>query len=285
MLSIRIAMKKYLISVLVLFTLSACNQSNLQLTYDERDSLVSLMNQHDSSLNDFIIAYHKIEQNLDSVSVNQIIINMKSTYERDSIRPSEAGIRTEVSAINMLMHESRRLIAELSEKFNNTNSQSIELNSLITLLKKQVIKKDNELVQLNLKIAALNLKAALLKTSVDNLFQTIELQNTTLHKAYYVIGSTKELESANIIDRSGGLLGIGRTTTLNGNLDESKFIRVDYTQMGAIPVDSKSIKIITPHPENSFSLDRDKYNIIRSIEITDPEKFWSASKYLVVIKE
>ena len=120
--------------------------------------------------------------------------------------------------------------------------------------------------------------------TVDSSFSTTEaiaIKNGKILEA----GKTKDLENAKIIDRTGGLLGIGRTSKLSADFDESQFTQVDFTQMGAIPVDSRNVKIITSHPSDSYSLTKDKKDVVKCIVIIDPEKFWANSKYLVVVKE
>jgi hypothetical protein len=81
------------------------------------------------------------------------------------------------------------------------------------------------------------------------------------------------------------LLGIGKTEQLSANFDNSKFTKIDYTQTTTIAVNS-AMKIVTTHPTDSYTLEKDATdkNKVTNIVITNPEKFWSASKYLVVIK-
>ena len=47
------------------------------------------------------------------------------------------------------------------------------------------------------------------------------------------------------------------------------------------------MKIITSHPSESYTLEKDaaKKDKVKNIVITNPDKFWSASKYLVVVKD
>src|SRR5205085_12548137 len=130
-----------------------------------------------------------------------------------------------------------------------------------------------------------------LQTSVDTLTrttiaqsQTISDQTTSLHTAYYVVGKSKDLQTMKVIDKTGGLLGIGKTSKLSQNFDNNKFTRIDYVQTNTIPVDSKDAKIITTHPADSYKMNKEKDKVV-SISITNAEKFWSASKYLVVIKD
>jgi hypothetical protein len=95
------------------------------------------------------------------------------------------------------------------------------------------------------------------------------------------VGRSKDLEKAKLIDKHGGLLGMGKTAKLSDNLDNSMFTKIDYTQTTVIPVNSKNMKLVTSHPEDSYTVDKtDK--TVNSITITNPDRFWSASKYLVI---
>ena len=107
-----------------------------------------------------------------------------------------------------------------------------------------------------------------------------------LHTAYFVVGKSNDLQDAKIIDRKGGLLGIGRTSKLSQDFDNSKFTRIDYTVTNNIAINS-DMKIVTSHPTNSYTLEKDTKDndLVKNIVITNPELFWSASKYLVVIKD
>ena len=60
------------------------------------------------------------------------------------------------------------------------------------------------------------------------------------------------------------------------------FKTVDITQTNTIPINSKEAKLVTSHPSDSYKLqvENDK---VTNIVITDPDKFWKASKYLVIL--
>ena len=154
-------------------------------------------------------------------------------------------------------------------------------------MNEQLAQKDQELVVLNAKLLAANAQVAQLQTNVENLTVQNTEKTTALHTAYYVIGKAKDLETAKLIDRKGGLLGIGKTSKLSSNFDNSKFTRVDYTQVTSIPINSKNVKIITSHASDSYNLDKDAKDkdFVTNLVITNAEKFWSASKYLVVVKD
>jgi uncharacterized coiled-coil protein SlyX len=279
-------MKNYLIIGTILLFVTACsNQSEVDKANRERDSLAAILNQRDASLDEFVNSFNDVERNLDSIAVKQNLISKSTENAGEFKTTSKERINSQIAAINNLMEENRKKLASLNAKLKSVNGKNAKLEKMIATLNEQLAQKDKELAELNEKLAGLNAQVTLLQTSVDTLNQTVSQRTTALHTAYYVIGKEKDLQEAKIIDRTGGLLGIGKTAKLSENVDNSKFTRVDYTQMGSIPVDSKKIKIVTTHPAGSYSLDKDGKDMVKSILITDPEKFWSASKYLVVVKD
>ncbi len=279
-------MKNYLLIGTILLFVTACsNQSEVDKANRERDSLAAIVNQRDSSLNEFMTSYNEVERNLDSIAVRQNIVSKSTENAGEFKATSKDRINAEIAAINNLMEENRKKLATLNAKLKSSNGKNAQLQKMIQTLNEQLAQKDKELAELNEKLAGLNAQVTLLQTSVDTLNQAVAVKTTALHTAYYVIGKEKDLEEAKIIDRSGGVLGLGKTDKLSTTFDNSKFTRVDYTQMGSIPVESKKIKIVTTHPAGSYSLDKDGKDMVKSILITDPEKFWSASKYLVVVKD
>ena len=76
---------------------------------------------------------------------------------------------------------------------------------------------------------------------------------------------------------------MGKTTTASSEgINNGHFTQIDYTKVRKIDINSKKAKIITTHPTGSYKLIQSK-NKVDSIIITNPDKFWSASKYLIVV--
>lgn len=287
-------MKKYFIgAALSLIVLQGCNNNKAELERSnrERDSLLAVVNDRDSSINDFLESYNEIQMNLDSVAARGNVISRNMANQNELKATAKERINENIAAINELMKENRQKIAELNRKLKNSSGKNHKLQKMVESLNAQMAEKDSELASLNEQLAALNANVALLQTSVDTLTaqttaqsQTISEQTTALHTAYYVVGKAKDLEKMGVIDKKGGLLGMGKTATMSEKFDNSKFTQVDYTQLSNIPINNKA-KVITPHPEDAYSLDKDTKGKATNLRITIPEKFWSASKYLVVVTE
>jgi DNA repair exonuclease SbcCD ATPase subunit len=286
-------MKNYIIIAAAAFLMSACNQTELADSKQKNDSLMSVVNERDAAINEFITSFNAVESNLDSVAVRQHIISV-STEQKGEFKPNQKErINAEIAAINDLMEQNRKKLADLDRKLKGTTHKNKELEKMIATINNQLKQKDVELTALNEKLNNLNAEVAQLQTSVTVLTeegiaksQTIAEDTKALHTAYYVVGKKGELQDAKIIDRKGGLLGIGKTSKLTADFDNTKFTRIDYTQMASIAVNSE-MKMITSHPSDSYTLDKDAKDKdkVKNIMITNPEKFWSTSKYLVVVKD
>lgn len=286
-------MKKYLIIASAALLMSACNQSNTDTANRESDSLRSIVNEREASLNEFIASFNDVERNLDSVAVKQHLISMSADRRGELKLNQKERINNEIAAINSLMDENRKKLAALNSKLKRSGNKNAELEKTIATINRQIVQKDLELADLNAKLNDLNAQVAQLRTVVDTLniqngiqSQSIADKTMALHTAYYIIGKSNDLKEAKIIDRKGGLLGIGRTSKLNSDFDNSKFTRIDYTQISTFAVNS-DMKIISNHPTNSYTLDKDEKDkdLVKNLVITNPENFWSASKYLVIVKD
>lgn len=285
-------MKKLIFASAIALTIIACNNRQAEVDQANRtkDSLASIINERDSSLNDFLTSFNQIENNLDSIARKQNAINVNVDNQGELKKTTKDRINDNILAINQLMNENREKIAQLTKQIRNSGAKNAHLEKMIQTLNEQIVQKDRELADLNDKLNGLNSQVAQLHTSIDTLTQTtqnqsktIAEQTTSLHTAYYVVGKSKDLQNMKVIDKMGGLLGIGKTPKLSPNVDNNKFTRIDYTQLNTIPVNSKDAKLITSHPSDSYTLNKEKDKVV-SIQITNAEKFWSASKYLVVVK-
>lgn len=65
------------------------------------------------------------------------------------------------------------------------------------------------------------------------------------------------------------------------DFNKDYFTQIDIRTDKEIKLYSKSAKLLTNHPEGSYSLVKDaKGQYI--LKITNPNKFWSVSRYLVI---
>ena len=75
---------------------------------------------------------------------------------------------------------------------------------------------------------------------------------------------------------------MGKAELVKKDFDRTSFTTVDITKLSNIPVSGKEVLLLTNHPSDSYSLTKDAKKMTTNLVISNPEKFWSASKYLVV---
>ena len=68
---------------------------------------------------------------------------------------------------------------------------------------------------------------------------------------------------------------------MKGDFNKDYFTKADLRTLKEIPLEMKKAKILTNHPEGSYSLVKNDKGLL-TLVISDPQNFWSLSKYLVV---
>ncbi len=287
-------MKKLMIAgAAALLILSGCtNKEQEQMIVSlsqEKDSLMMMSREKDQSIDEFIDAFEEIEGNLVQISAKQTDI-ARQTEENPELSTSvKDRINQEIALIGALMNESKEKIAALDKKLRTSNSRISKFRKMVATLNKQVAVKDSEMVVLNQQVLALNTQVEELNHTVADLqirdsvnTRFIEHQTDEMNKAYVAVGPYKSLKEKEVIEGKGGILGIGKEQKLNQHVKADVFTQVDIRQLQSIPLESSDAKLVTVHPTGSYKLKPGNENA-GELEITDPDKFWSTSKYLVVM--
>jgi len=287
-------MKKYLVILAATLIFAGCESHKAELAQAsrDRDSLVAVVNSKDAAVNDFLTSFNEIQDNLLAITQKENVVASDASATHEGNRPTKEKIKEQITVINGLMDKNKVAIADLNKKLRAAGGKNAKLEKMIASLNEQMEQKDKELADLNAKIETLNGTVASLNTNVTDLTAqntsrqtTIENQTKTIHTAFYTIGTAKQLRDEQVVDKRGGFLGLGKDPVLKPNFNEGAFKQVDITQVTTIPIDNKEAKLITSHPADSYKLQKDGKDKVTAIVITDPDKFWKASKYLVVLTD
>jgi predicted nuclease with TOPRIM domain len=157
------------------------------------------------------------------------------------------------------------------------------MQQMIENLQNSLNMKDEEIAELKNKIESLNIELSTLNTDYKDIQGENELKTQVIKTAFYAFGTSKELKEKNIVTKEGGFIGIGKSNKLKDDFNKEYFTKVNIDETTSINIGAKKAKIITSHPSGSYKLIGEKK--VERIEITNPEEFWSVSKYLVIIIE
>lgn len=279
-------MKKILFVMCCMATIVACKNSKTpepQQNIVQNDSLQKIIEQRDNEINDMMGILNDVEEGFRAISKAEDRVTIAKDGEGAD---KQEQIRENIQFIQQRMEHNRSLIAKLQQQMRESSFKSDELKRTVSNLIKQLEEKDDQLKQLRAELAAkdihiaeldqtisnLNTNVSDLKTESEQKTQTIDSQDKQLNTAWFAFGTKKELKSQNILVKG---------KVLQGNFNKSYFTKIDIRVDKEIKLYSKSAKLLTMHPSSSYTLTTDAKDQY-VLRITNPQIFWSTSKYLVI---
>lgn len=253
------------------------------MSIEQNDSLQKIIAQRDNQLNDLMGTVNEIQEGLREIAEAENRITLAKAGEGAN---KTQQIRENIKLISQRMKENRGLIGKLQKQLRDSNFKGGELAKTIENLTKQIEEKDVQLQQLRAELDAKDIHITELDETINNLntnvsdlkqdnaqkTQTISTQDAQLNTAWYVFGNKKELKEQKILVDG---------KVLQSSFNKSYFTKVDIRSFKSVKLYSKSAKLLSMHPSSSYNLVRDA-NQQYVLNITNPEIFWSTSKYLVV---
>jgi chromosome segregation ATPase len=280
-------MKKLFFFAASLIMLASCNdgvKKAEEAAQQQRDSLNQIIAQKDNEINDMMTTLSDIEEGFREITEAQNRVTIAKQGEGTN---TTQRIKENFEFIQSVMKQNKELINKLKQQVRESTVRSEQLKKIIDNLTQQMEVKDKQLQALreeldkkDIHIAELDEKVADLSTDVSNLKEdntqkaaTISTQDKQLNTAWFVFGTSKELKEQKILVDG---------KVLQQNFNKDYFTKIDIRIDKEIKLYSKSVKMLTTHPESAYTLQRDanKQYVLR---ITDPQLFWSTSKYLVVL--
>ncbi len=276
----------FFVSLIVL--LYACSSEKPVDCSSQTDSLIAVnkdllvqLDERDSLIKSFMEGFNEIQTNLEEVRMKQRSVN-DSRGKRGG--NDKKAILENIDAIDGLMKKNKETITSLKGKLKNASKQQIEsYEQFIGNLENMMIEKDKEILTLLGNIDEMNAELGSMISMYNSAQSEAKQKTKKLNMAWYTAGTAKELIKKKVISQEGGFIGIGKMNKLSENFNTQNFAQVDITTLKNIKLQAKKIKLITTHAPDSYSVvyANDGSNLM----ISNPEKFWAASKYLVVLIE
>ncbi len=270
----------------LLLTFTSCKQDKKKVNLEkveQNDSLQSIISQKDSDINDMMGTMNEIQEGFRQINEAENRVNIVKDGEGAD---KKSQLRQNIKFISATMQKNRELIGKLRQRLANSSLKGTQLKATIENLVKQLDEKDQQLQQLRAELDAKDIHISELDETINNLntnvsnlttantqnAQTINSQDAQLNTAWYVFGTKNELKEQRIVDAG---------KVLQTNFNKNYFTKIDIRVDKSIKLYSKSVKIMTLHPSSSYTLTRDA-NKQYELTITNPQIFWSTSKYLVI---
>jgi hypothetical protein len=247
---------------------------------EETQRLTGITEQQAEALDSFFRAMNDIQSNLDEIRKKENMI-ARDTAGGD-VGSRKDQIVNDIKSIYDLMVQNKQRLASAKKNLKDANLKIASMQQTIDNLNSQLVAREQEITELKDDLEKKNLELSNLTMNYQELQQESDAKTEQLNTAYYAFGTSKELEKQGIINKEGGLLGIGKSQKVSENFDSEYFTRVDITRVNEIPLGAKEAKLLTTHPAGSYKIEGADGKA-EKIVITDSGKFWSVSKYLVIV--
>jgi len=285
---------KVIMTVLVgVILLGACEskvkqQDTLQKAMDDlRDSMSLVINQKEAQMNDMMATFNEIQEGFQEINEAEGRLNLDKDNPE---RMSAEDIKENLDFIHRTMQLNKERIAKLEGQLKTNAANAAKLRQTIESLNQQMEQKEQQLVRLEQELKAKDVKIEeqgkqieTLNTDVKNLKeekeqkeQEVAQQDKELNTAWYVFGTKRELKNQNIL--------VDGEVMKSNSANRNYFTKIDIRDPKdqTIHLYSKRAELLTSHPAGSYNLVRNEKKEY-SLQITDPQKFWSVSKYLVIL--
>lgn len=256
---------------------------NVNQTLQERDSLV----------NEFVTAMNEIEDNLRFIKDKRQQLSVETSKEGG--RNQKQIIIDDINLMNEMLDKSSSHINELEKKLKNSgfelsslkkkiaslNANIEEQNVQIAELKRNIEEKDVMLADMGMQMDSMKVEIAQKADTLQMKQQLIDQGTIDMNRAYVAYGTYKDLKEKGLLTKEGGFLWLGRHTSLQENFNEQNFTELDIRDTQNIPIFSNKVKVISEHPDSSYSFVEEDGQIAY-LHIDNPSEFWKISKYAVI---
>ena len=252
----------------------------------ERDSLQRIINEKDMELDDILGVFNEVQEGIRRINEAEGRVTIAEGNPESA--STKEVIRDNMDFIKQAMQQNRDLIAQLQEKLKNSSIKNTKMQKTIESLQAQIdaqsarsqeleaslAEKDALIESQGEAIAGLSNDVASLTEENKQKAEKVQQQDKELNSAWFVFGTKSELKEQKILT-NGDVLK-------SGDFNKNYFTKIDIRYDKDIKFYSKSAQLLSSHPAGTYQLTKDNQGQYE-LHITDPQKFWSVSKYLVVL--
>ena len=251
----------------------------------ERDSLQRIINEKDMELDDILSTFNEVQEGIRRINEAEGRVTIAEVGPENA--STKEVIRDNMDFIKEAMQQNRDMIAQLQEKLKNSSIKNTKMQKTIENLQAQIEAQAQRIQELEASlaekdaliesqgeaIAGLSNNVASLTEENKQKTEKVQQQDKELNTAWFVFGTKSELKEQKILSKGDVLK--------NDDFNNDYFTQIDIRYDKDIKFYSKSAQLLSTHPAGTYQLGKDKQGQYE-LHITNPQKFWSVSKYLVV---
>lgn len=202
-------------------------------------------------------------------------------------RPRSDQVMQRIADLHASIRASKQMIRRLEDRLKESEGRIAGLERVIENLKRMVTQREEMIVVLSARVDSLRTRVGILETNVaegkrqiEEQAQVIEDRDRELSTIYYVVSNRKNLKRLGIVRDEGGLLGLGKTPRLSGDLNPAVFTPFDTGVASTLKIAGRKPTVLTAQNRSSYEMVQLSPDWTE-LRITDPEEFRKV-RYLVV---
>lgn len=279
------------LGIFAIATLVGCNNKAEQKAREQKlqDSFASLMMAKDSEMEKLFQELNEVDAALTEITSTYAGVSKAANTTGEISKDTKANINSKIAEIKDILEQNKRKVANVSSQLKKTKNQNTQLQSFVTNLESRIKEQEEQIQALNKELAAKNQEIQTLNKNLSEQKNINKQKDAQILKiedekftAYFAVGTKTELLAKNLIDRKGGFLWIGRSSVVANNANFENLTKIDIRNTQEIPLTGAKVKLVSPHPTDSYSLEGDPKKPT-SIRITNPEQFWKSTRCMVIM--
>lgn len=261
----------------------AAELEQLRASAAERDRLMQDLAENARSFSEISAELAKVR-----VPTSRIKVASESPLRasRDSVMQRLRYITARVNESDVKLRENERRI----------NSLTTISDSLRATLEETIANFDSTLATQRAELAAAAEQLGLLQAENVALRDTVANMAVRENTVYYVVGTKQELIERGVIVPEGGSRFLfifgkrGQTLTPARDLDPSQFVAINKRNVTEIPLPAQDAQYVIASRQDLDFLSTPpnhdgKITGTQSLRIAAPEQFWTASRFLIVVRQ
>ena len=209
----------------------------------------------------------------------------------DQVRQRKAMLRR-VDALVERARETAKQVSALKQREKQLLAENGQLKDSLSATSQRLIADAQQIADLTGTIEQQAQTIAAMQARLDDFDKQLATERTAASRAYYVIGTEDELVQKGVIVREGGtnllIKRVGRTLVPAREMNKEAFTPIDTRAVHEIgvPDTTKRYQIVSRQSLDDVKVGaRDGTSFRGSLEIPDAERFWSPSRYLIIVQK
>lgn len=245
------------------------------------DSLRQANQQQQNSLQEMTTFVTTMSDGMNAIAQQENMIFNNGGNEGTSLDKEQ--LKSHLETLANTLTEQRSKIKALTDSLKARGADLSKMQGLIDNLTRQLEEKDKVIAQLRRDVEQKNFSIADLQKKLnvamagsaqyEQRAAKAEKELATITSAYVLMGTKEALLDGGYIDK--------RKHVQTETMPKGDFTKVNIYQFTELDIPTRSPKLLTDHPRKSYSIEKiDKEN--RKLVITNPQLFWSSSRYLII---